>query len=406
MSISDEFLDAFEDEDMLKLKKKEITPIIKSVKEFFIKNDIVLYGGTAMNMYLPKRLQFYSTYDIPDYDGFHENARSKSVDLIDMLKKEKYDFLIAKHAIHDGTYKVSWVFKDIADITNVNQYDYKHILNTRFTHKKSGLSIVNINLLKSNSYVELAMPKSSSFRWSKVYKRLMLLEQSHKVTSKLNILKMFDNKIPAEIQEIADTVYEYINENRLPLVGLDAVKYFIDSSNKNKINELYHTSFTMIEILSDSIYETMKQIKTILSRMKMYDEFGKHVHVEYDELHDNKSQLIPNTVEYIIHLPGRKCKFLKIYDVSTKCISVTRDASKKNSFVYGSIFFILYIYYFMLCINDNKRVKRVYNGLIETLLPTINQSNFTTECYGFSKSISVIKKSRVLKNFKNIVAKS
>lgn len=407
MSIPDGFLEDFQDEKLLKLKKKEITPVINRVKCFFVKNKIVIYGGTAMNMYLPKHFQFYDKYDIPDYDGFHSNARNKSIELINMLKKEHFDFLIAKHAIHDGTYKVSWVFKDIADITNVNQYDYDHIIRTSFKHKQSGLLLVNINLLKSSAYIELGMPKSSSFRWSKVYKRLMLLEEKHSITSDININSLFNDTVPIKIEEVINTIYTYVNVNKLPLVGFDAVKYFSKITNDKNNVKFYNTPYTLIEILSDNIYDTMKQVKKILSKSKVYDsEKGIYVNLEYDEIFNDRSQLIPVNVEYVIFVDNTKYKLLKIYDVSNKCISVSTDSTKKNGFVYGSIFFLIYIYYYILFISPNNQESNVYKCIIKNLISEISKANFTTECYGFNKSISVIKKSRALKNFKGVVAKS
>lgn len=406
MSISDGFFENFKDEKLLQLKKKEITPVINRVKEFFIKNDIVIYGGTAMNMYLPKHLQFYDKYDIPDYDGFHVSARNKSIELIDFLKKDKLDFLMAKHAIHDGTYKVSWVFKDVADITHANRYDYEMILKTSLKHKQSGLLLVNINLLKSSAYIELGMPKSSSFRWSKVYKRLMLLEQKHTITSNVKMSNIFNDTIPTQLQEIVDNIYMHVNLNKLPLVGLDAVKYFMDISNEKRNIAFYNTPFTLIEILSDNMYATMKEMRLLLSKTKVYSEEGNAHFVEYDEILNDRSQLIPTNVEYVVHVAKKKYKLLKIYDVSNKCISVATDRSKKNGFVYGSIFFIIYVYYYMLFVSTNKTESNVYKTLIKNLLTKIDESSFTTECYGFNKSISVIKKSRARKNFKGVVAKS
>ena len=58
MSISDTFLDSLQDTKFLILKKNEITPIMKHVEGFFKSKKIVLYGGTAMNMYLDKKDQF------------------------------------------------------------------------------------------------------------------------------------------------------------------------------------------------------------------------------------------------------------------------------------------------------------------------------------------------------------
>ena len=58
---SETFFDELIDVKDLIKKRKNIEPILKEVRQFFRKNKIVLYGGTAINLYLPKKLRFYNT---------------------------------------------------------------------------------------------------------------------------------------------------------------------------------------------------------------------------------------------------------------------------------------------------------------------------------------------------------
>ena len=409
MSITDEFFENFKDEELLKLKKKEITPVIDEVKTFFVKENIVIYGGTAMNMYLPKRLQFYNKYDIPDYDGYHVDAKNQSIGLINLLKKQRYEFLMVKHAIHDGTYKVSWIFKDIADITHVNKFDYDRIVDTAFRDKHSGLLLVNINLLKSSAYIELGMPKSSSFRWGKVYKRVSLLESTHKLKSNVVVESLFNDTVPDTLNDLINNIYSYVRENKLPLVGFDAVKHYLNINTRNKHNiDFYNNSFALIEILSDDIYGTVSNVTQLLGKIKVLDEkSGKQTHIEYDKVVYKKSELVPASVEFVVYVARKKYRVLKVYDVSKKCVSVISDNSKKGGGVlYGSIFFLLYVYYYILFASSNQSVNTIYKAVINRLLAVIDTSKFTMQCYGFNKSVSVIRKSRALKNFKGVVAKS
>jgi hypothetical protein len=53
----------------------------KIIEEFISNKKLVCYGGTAINMYLPKEHQFYNEDDIPDYDCFSNNALKDSIEL-------------------------------------------------------------------------------------------------------------------------------------------------------------------------------------------------------------------------------------------------------------------------------------------------------------------------------------
>ena len=53
---------------------KKLTPntfsIIKIVEDFISSNDLICYGGIAINNILPKKEQFYKSSEFPDYDFF------------------------------------------------------------------------------------------------------------------------------------------------------------------------------------------------------------------------------------------------------------------------------------------------------------------------------------------------
>lgn len=388
--IADKFFETFEDVKLLSVKKKEIAPVLNEVAKFFQKNKIVLYGGTAINMYLSNDKKFYGKYDIPDYDGFHIKAKDISLKLIELLKQKKYEYLMVKYALHDGTYKVSWSFKDIADITDMNKTEYEQILKT--STKIDNFLVCNINLLKSNAYIELGMPKSSLFRWGKVYKRVMLLESEHPISCNLSIDKVFHDDSVVLPKDLIETLELFIKMNRMPLVGLKAVQFYL-KKHKN-IQRKSNIKFPLMEVLSDNIYDTIEFVKNVLSNFK---------DIEYDIKNNTVSQIVPETTDFIITLNNTQITLLRIHNLNKQCVSVLY--SKKNNFVYGSIFYLLYIYYYELFMGTESKLH--YNkALITELLKNINESNFTTDCYGVNKSISVIKKSRARKRMPVILAKS
>ena len=59
----------------------------KLIEEFIQKKELICYGGTAINNYLPKEKQFYEDDDIPDYDCFSVNAIKDAIELSNILVK-------------------------------------------------------------------------------------------------------------------------------------------------------------------------------------------------------------------------------------------------------------------------------------------------------------------------------
>ena len=81
--LSDSIFDNIDDIKTLIKKRNEIEPILNQVKMYFKKKKIVLYGGTAINYYLPKEQKFYNDdIDIPDYDGYSNNAKANALNLL------------------------------------------------------------------------------------------------------------------------------------------------------------------------------------------------------------------------------------------------------------------------------------------------------------------------------------
>ena len=400
MSISDSFLDSLQDTELLIQKKNEIAPIMKYVKKFFKTKKIVIYGGTAMNMYLDKKDQFYTDFDIPDYDGFHYNAEENSVTLLNSLKKMQYDFLIVRYAIHDGTYKISWAFKDIADITQMNKKEYNRILKT--SEIIDGMYVCNINLLKANAYIELAMPKSSLFRWSKVYKRLQLLETKHKLTSKFKVQSMFNDTLTSYLEDIVDTLKRLCAKKKIPIVGFEAIKYYLNIKSKKSNISFYNQDFPLLEVISENMYETSNMFeKLMVSKIKSVNEKNT---ISYKFIYNQESQIVPETIECVLYDGKKTYSLYRIHDASNRCFSYQIQENTKK--YYGSIFFMLYYYYYQVFMNDNKDKLEIYKAIIIELLKKINKKNFSIQCHGFNKSISAIKKSRYLKKKPGVLVSS
>lgn len=382
------------DEEILAIsRKKRLSPVLSIVEKFLEKNRCILYGGTAINMYLPKSKQFYTETDIPDFDAYTLDAKGKSFNLAKELEKQKYDFILIKNAIHSGTYKLSWWFNDISDLTDVHDYEYSVIKKTA-TRINSKL-IASKNLLKCNSYLELSMPKSCLFRWAKVFKRLSLLLESENLEDKKIEPQKLSNiiehchivNLPICVKQIIKDLNSYILGNGYPIAGFEAIKFYLKIKNTSDHYLMLHENSSIIQILSDNMIKTKKEIIQILNRYTN--------EITYEAERSRKSNFFPDKITLRIKVGKTNYKVISIIDASVNCYGIYEKKSKSNkdSTLYVSIFFILYQLYFNLFIYEptksstSEHLKNVANLIQEKIMKT----NVSTLCYGHNETLSAKK---------------
>jgi len=176
-----------------KIAKRELDSdkmqnIIKITEEFIKNNDVICYGGTAINNILPKKAQFYDrTVDMADYDFFTTDGLKCAKELADIFLKNGYRDIEAKSAQHKETYKVFVNFISIADISTLPKSIYDSL-------KKNAIIIDNIyyvppNFLRMAIYVELSRPAGYTDRWEKLVPRLQLLNDYYPIEANNCYLK-------------------------------------------------------------------------------------------------------------------------------------------------------------------------------------------------------------------------
>jgi len=157
----------------LKYMKPELFDI---VEKYMKKHKLIGYGGHALNLYLPPSKQFYSLWDIPDYDFYSPNAIRDCKQLAKELSQHT-DEVEVKPAIFDGTYKIFVNFVPLVDISHLEEPLYKVLWKS--SRKIEGIHYVPYSYLKMSLYLELSRPLGDVSRWTKIYKRLQLLEEEH-----------------------------------------------------------------------------------------------------------------------------------------------------------------------------------------------------------------------------------
>jgi hypothetical protein len=162
-----------------------IRKMIEIVEEFIKSNKVMCYGGTAINNLLPEEDQFYNPdTDVPDYDFYSETPQLHAMILADKFSQRGYTNIEVKPGVHLGTWKVFVDYTGIADITFLEKSIFEKLWKEQVVI--DDIHYVTPNFLRLSMYLELSRPRGDVSRWTKVYKRLMLLNKHYPVECPLD----------------------------------------------------------------------------------------------------------------------------------------------------------------------------------------------------------------------------
>lgn len=385
----DSLKDIVDEEEVRETQKKidKFEKLFDIMKTFFKKRKIILYGGTAMNMHLPKEHKIYTDDDFPDFDCFSMNPKKDSEDLANLFAKNNYKYIEIKYAMHDGTYKIYVDFEPICDITKISKKN--HTILFKQASLIDGYYVTSIRHLKSASYLELAIPKSSLFRWQKVVQRIKLLESEFKNNKSSFSMKTiqfisFNDKV----NECVNKMTSYAIENNLVLGGNHAIDYYIKESLETNLNTFMLTNSSgVFQCLSDNMKNTVEKLKSIIEKMNF-----KNIQVK-EEHHDF---ITPYTKIYVTYFDDNytferiKLNLCTVYSASEHCYSYIKQSDKRIV----SIFFLLHIMYHSLYVKEEDIDRLNIKNIINTLIKKINIEHFKTECYGSEITMSEIRRKR------------
>lgn len=161
---------------------RKITDSPETVKTFSIlthflqQNQLIVYGGTAINNILPEKVQFYNRdYELPDYDIFSVDPLVDIQRLSDIYAKEGFSEVDAKAGVHMHTYKLYINFIPVADFTYLHKEVFFALKKDSIL--KNGIYYASPNFLRLSIYLELSSPEGDVTRWEKITKRLNLLNK-------------------------------------------------------------------------------------------------------------------------------------------------------------------------------------------------------------------------------------
>jgi hypothetical protein len=353
-------------------RKNKYTKTIyfKIIEEFISTKKLVSYGGTAINMYLPKEHKFYNEDDIPDYDCFSNNALKDSVELSKILKKNNIGNIEVKSAMFKGTYKIFINFIPIVDITQIKTDIFLNIYNKAV--KINNILYAPPSYLKISLYQELSRPLGDLSRWTKIYKRLELLNKFQPLYISNCLISENDTPETDEYKNINNTIIELIEKNNWVVLGDYGLSYYIKYFPKKyqKMNRTIHVPYILTE-----------NINTVLDILPFKYSVEKYSY----EIVNDFYQIIYNNypVLYIF--------------ITDSCVSY----NKINGINVATIDTILSIYYALSFLNIkffniNKILSYCY------LLHNVKTNKgackrFNLPCVGYQKTIEDMRHERTIK---------
>jgi hypothetical protein len=154
---------------------------LRIVEKFLKENQVMCYGGTAINNLLPPEERFYDPETtVPDYDFYSKNPQDHAMKLADQLSAAGVDYIEVKPGMHVGTFKVFSNFESVADITHLDEDIFDRLWNQNVV--REGIHYVTPDFLRLSMYLELSRPHGDVSRWTKVYTRLQLLNKYYPMT--------------------------------------------------------------------------------------------------------------------------------------------------------------------------------------------------------------------------------
>lgn len=385
MSLVKELIDKIDD-GLMKKQYEETKDVMDIVGKFVKQKQLLLYGGFAINLLLPKKDKFYKEYTINDYDCFSNNAKDNAKELAELLQKKGFKFIKVRKAMHESTFKVFVDFIAVLDITQISDEGYQTFLDLSKNERKTSIYkyykedylLAPFSFMMSNLHYELARPLSSYYRWDKIYRRQSVFAKLIKP-----LPKQSNTKTIKPDQYVLKTILKYIKKHKYVIVNEFALKYY-DSAN---------ILSALINSNEISIYSTkMNQMK------KEFDKYIKEHFKNYriiTEQNNSSSALMYDYYKIIIVNKETENRFiLNIIDASQDCLSVV----SKNKMMVGSlntIIYFMYRKYLVQQLNDNndENDKKLWENIkyleyhIQEKMKSNPKNLLSTTCYGVNQSL-------------------
>jgi hypothetical protein len=234
------------------------------VKKFIQDKGLKVYGGIAINSYLPREEKIYNPKDVPDYDMYSPNPWQHAMELADIYHSQGYKYVEARAGIHKGTYKVFVNLWPVADITYMNRAEFDKMKSKVI----NGIRVVSPYKLLESMYKEFSEPYSNPARWPKVAEREKLLTKwtnplGKRFACSKHLFLGGQVKINENLALLLESTYGYAKKNKLLFTGPLAYNTYMEVGGAPKRVVADH-----FRLLSENAEENLRELFGIL--LKVY----------------------------------------------------------------------------------------------------------------------------------------
>jgi hypothetical protein len=306
--------------DYISAHDKDVLKSIEIVEGFLRKTHRLCYGGQAINAHLPKKHKFYDPeYTIPDYDFFTPHQEDDIQELGKMLRSAGFTEISDREGMHKGTKKLYVNYIPVADLTQLDEKLYTLLSDREF--KSDGISYMDSNTLRMLMYLELSRPKGEVERWSKVYERLLLLNEFAPTTPCLQ--KKFPKHLLSskEIDSIMDFV---IKEHRV-FAGADVVGFYKHSFGKTPNGKWLLNTRQPIYFYTPDLEADTKHFTYELQHSSSRRTYITHVESKGGDLIPRMTIFLRNKVPFLVLMAETACH--SYYNVPIKYEKMMRVAT-------------------------------------------------------------------------------
>jgi hypothetical protein len=440
----DEFIKEKELKEQIK-EYDEYRQIYKDLEKLIVKNQLVIYGGFALNELLPKKSKIYDDNELPDYDVYipynikdgldireFKRNQNKSINLIKLIEKFNSDNITSLQQGHNPeTLKLFVNYTGVLDISFISPSKYKlHLYiyeqeKSKINKNQSKKFVINPIYLKMAFYQELGK-EGSYFRWMKLYKRLHLFNNNYFNEQFLNPKKdkYLKDKINLDIIynkdliKVRNEVIKNCNNRSIIISGIYVyLKYILEYNEHNKIFKkeiskninikslLNYNCNDYLDLIMDysnneEYNENMKDIQ--LQLFKKIKELNNEYELEVIEYGTKGFGF--NTLKMYLIYKREKFYICQLMKVDNECILYRKKGNNKYIGEDGLIRFLyinlmnnydnkeLRIFYYQLIYNLERLVTKKYKGKIK--------ERFNTQCLGDELTLKMRKKIGMVLNEK------
>lgn len=227
-----------------KLSDPKFQKMMTIVRQFIKDNDLVVYGGMALNDALAEHDrgnkdpygEFYDMdVEIPDYDFYSETPLEHAKELADIYFNAGFKKTQAKGGMHAGTYKVFADFEAVADISQMPS-DLMREVRKDARRGGHGLLYAGPKFLRVDIHKQLADSAGNVSRWPKVFSRARRILYHYPVAVGC-VSRSFSNKEPSELVKAAiKRAIKFSKDKELVIFGATTLAIYKELADKHDPN--------------------------------------------------------------------------------------------------------------------------------------------------------------------------